>query len=196
MTAPLQMASGLLDALVDPTATLWPRIDQDLAKWHDIANNIAGNAAGSMTWHSLILDTNVISELLRENPDASVKAWWDGQTLVELYTTSVVEAELLSGAYLLPAGRRRERLLEGIETFLTGFFDGRVLPFDRAAAREYATIMAHRRAIGRPMDGHELDCQIAAIARANDATVATRNVRDFTDCGIEIIDPWQTGGTS
>ena len=144
----------------------------------------------------LILDTNVISELPRENPDASVKTWWDGQTLVELYTTSVVEAELLSGAYLLPAGRRRERLSESIENFLISFFDSRVLPFGRASAFAYAQIMARRRAIGRPMDGHELDCIIASIACANDATVATRNVRDFTDCGIEIIDPWHTGGTS
>ena len=139
----------------------------------------------------LILDTNVISELLREEPDTNVKAWWDSQTLVELYTTSVVEAELLFGAHRLPAGRRRERLLESIENFLAHFFDDRVLPFDRAAAHEYATVMEHRRAIGRPMDGHELDCQIAAIARANDAAVATRNVRDFTDCGIEVIDPWE-----
>lgn len=139
----------------------------------------------------LILDTNVISELLREDPDATVKAWWDSQTLVELYTTSVVEAELLSGAHLLPAGRRRVRLSESIENFLAHFFDDRVLAFDRAAAREYAEIMAHRRAIGRPMDGHELDCQIATLARANDAMVATRNVRDFTDCGVEIINPWE-----
>lgn len=138
----------------------------------------------------LILDTNVISELIREEPNATVKAWWDDQTRVELYTTSVVEAELLSGAHLLPAGRRRERLSESIENFLAQFFADHVLPFDRNAAREYATIMAHRRAIGRPMDGHELDCQIAAIACANAATIATRNVRDFTDCGVEFINPW------
>ena len=138
----------------------------------------------------LILDTNVISELIREEPNVTVKAWWDDQTRAELYTTSVVEAELLSGAHRLPAGRRRDRLLGSIENFLAYFFDVRVLPFDRAAAQEYATIMAHRRAIGRPMDGHEMDCQIAAIARANGATIATRNVRDFADCGVEIINPW------
>ena len=139
----------------------------------------------------LILDTNVISELIRENPNATVKAWWDGQTLTELYTTSVVEAELLNGAHRLPAGRRRERLSEKIESFLTDFFSGHVLPFNRPAARYYAVIMAHRRAIGRPMEGHELDCQIAAIARVYSAAVATRNVRDFTDCGIEVVNPWE-----
>lgn len=138
----------------------------------------------------LILDTNVISELMREEADATVKAWWDGQSLLELHTTSVVEAELLNGVHLLPFGRRRESLSERIETFLAHFFDERVLPFDRAAAREYAEIMARRRAIGRSMEGQELDCQIAAIARANDAAVATRNVRDFADCGIEIMNPW------
>ena len=93
----------------------------------------------------------------------------------------------------MPAGRRREELLEKIENFLTEFFSGHVLPFNRPAARYYAVIMAQRRAIGRPMEGHELDCQIAAIARANAAQVATRNVRDFTDCGIEIINPWEDG---
>ena len=143
----------------------------------------------------LIVDTNVISELMREEPDAPVKTWWDGQTLTELCTTSVVEAELLSGAYLLPAGRRRESLLWNIENFITAFFDGRVLPFDRASVLAYAQIMAHRRSIGRPMEGHELDCQIAAIARSSGASVATRNVRDFTDCGIEIINPWDAAAT-
>ena len=139
----------------------------------------------------LVLDTNVISELIRDDPNATVKTWWDGQTLAELYTASVVEAELLSGAQLLPAGRRRESLSESIESFIAVFFDERVLPFDRAAAQEYATIMAHRRSIGRPMEGHELDCQIAAIARSSGATVATRNVRDFADCGVPVVNPWE-----
>ena len=143
----------------------------------------------------LILDTNVISELMREEPDAPVKTWWDGQTLTELCATSVVEAELLKVAYLLPSVRRRETLLWNIETFIAAFFVARVLPFDRAAASEYAQIMAHRRSIGRPMEGHELDCQIAAIARVNGAAVATRNVRDFTDCGVEIINPWEAAAT-
>ena len=143
----------------------------------------------------LILDTNVISELMRDEPAATVKTWWDGQTLTELCTTSVVEAELFSGAYLLPAGRRRETLLWNIENFIAVFFGDRVLPFDRANALAYAQIMAHRRSIGRSMEGHELDCQIAAIARVNGAAVATRNVRDFTDCGVEIINPWEAAAT-
>lgn len=79
----------------------------------------------------LILDTSLISELMREEPDATVKAWWDSQTLEELYTTSVVEAELLSGAHRMPAGRRREGLSRSIESFLSHFLDDRILPFDR-----------------------------------------------------------------
>ena len=142
----------------------------------------------------LILDTNVISELIRDEPDAPVKAWWDGQTLAELHTTSVVEAELLSGVRLMPEGRRRESLSENIDKFMTAFFGDKVLPFDRDASHEYAQIMAHRRSIGRPMEGHELDCQIAAIARANGFAVATRDVADFTDCGVAVINPWEAGG--
>ena len=143
----------------------------------------------------LILDTNVISELMRDEPDTTVKTWWDGQTLTELYTTSVVEAELFSGTYLLPAGRRRETLLWNIEKFIAVFFGDRVLPFDRANALAYAQIMARRRSIGRPMEGHELDCMIAAIALSSGASVATRNVRDFTECGVEIINPWEAPDT-
>ena len=144
----------------------------------------------------IVLDTNVVSELIRDRPATSVVAWWESQTLVELYLTSVGEAELLSGASLLPAGRRRDNLLESINHFLATYLGRRFLPFDRAAAREYAEIMANRRAIGRPMDRHELDCMIAAIARSNAAAVATRNVRDFTGCGIPVINPWETGGTA
>ena len=139
----------------------------------------------------LILDTNVISELIRDEPDALIKTWWDGQTLAELYTTSVVEAELLSGAHLMPAGRRRDRLSENIETFIATFFDDRVLPFDRASALAYAQIMAYRRAIGRSMEHQKLDCMIAAVTRVNGSSIATRNVQDFTDCGIEIINSWE-----
>ena len=82
-------------------------------------------------------------------------------------------------------------LIQSIDLVLANFLPDRILPFDSAAASEYAQIMAHRRSIGRPMEGHELDCQIAAIARVNGAAVATRNVRDFTDCGVEIINPWE-----
>ncbi len=143
----------------------------------------------------IILDTNVLSNLMLERPDQTVASWWRNELLADLYTTTVVEAELRYGIATLPAGRRRDRLLASTDQILTGFFPDRILAFDRSAAREYAEIMAHRRALGRPMDRHKLDCQIAAIARANGATVATRNVRDFADCRIEIINPWEAAGT-
>ena len=132
----------------------------------------------------IILDTNVVSELMLERPNQAVAGWWRNQPLADLYTTTVVEAELRFGVARLPAGRRRNLLYQSIDLILSNFLSDRILPFNRADAREYAEIMAHRRAIDRPMDGHELDCQIAAIARANGATVATRNVGDFTDCGL------------
>ena len=99
------------------------------------------------------------------------------------------EEELLLGAALLPQGRRRKELEQSIVTILQRLFVGRVLPFDRAAANAYAEVASARRRIGRPIS--TLDAQIAAIARAHGAAVATRNVVDFTDCGIDVVDPWQ-----
>lgn len=143
----------------------------------------------------IILDTNVVSELMLELPVATVAGWWSTQPLEELYITTIVEGELRYGVAKLPAGRRRNLLLQSIDLILSYFLPDRILVFDRAAAREYAEIMAHRRSIGRPMDRHELDCQIAAIARVSNATVATRNVPDFTDCGVPVINPWESAPT-
>ena len=137
----------------------------------------------------VILDTNVISEVLRPAPDAAVGNWMEKQAVTELSTTAVCEAELLLGAALLPQGRRRKELEQSIVTILQRLFVGRVLPFDRAAANAYAEVASARRRIGRPIS--TLDAQIAAIARAHGAAVATRNVADFSGCGIAVIDPWQ-----
>lgn len=137
----------------------------------------------------IVLDTNVVSELLRPTPDARVEAWLSEQDGATVYFTAVGEAELLHGVSILPAGRRRTSLAKAIETILDEDFRGRILRFDRAAARAYAAIAAARRTSGRPIS--QFDCQIAAIARANEATVATRNTGDFGGCGIELIDPWQ-----
>ena len=144
----------------------------------------------------IILDTNVVSELMRESPSLPVLTWWNSQTVTDMYIAAVVEAELRHGTAILPAGRRRDRLFVSIDLMLSDHFPDRILAFDRAAAREYAEIMANRRAIGRSMDRHELDCMIAATARVNAAAVATRNVRDFTGCGVQVINPWETGGTA
>jgi toxin FitB len=105
-----------------------------------------------------------------------------------LFTTTITEAELLYGAALLPEGRRRRSLEAVITQILAAQFDGRILPFDSAAAREFADIAASRRKAGRPIG--EADARIAAIARSRRAVLATRNVSDFADCGVTVIDPW------
>lgn len=137
----------------------------------------------------LILDTNVISELMRPTPEASVVDWIARHPGGSLFTTTVTEAELRFGLSLLSAGTRRKRLMAAFESMMAEDFDGRVLPFDRSAARAYANIMVGRRRLGRPVT--QFDAQIASIARSRDTAVVTRNVRDFADCGIEVFNPWR-----
>ena len=137
---------------------------------------------------SVLLDTNVVSELIRKAPDPAVEAWAAGHALEELFFSAVGEAELRYGAAILPAGRRRESLVSDIERMLSDAFDDRVLPFDSVAARAYADIAAMRRSAGRRVP--PADCQIAAIARSRDMAVATRNVRDFDDIDVEVVNPW------
>ncbi len=137
----------------------------------------------------IVLDTNIISELLRPTPNPQVETWLAAQDGETLFFTTVGEAELRHGVALLPAGRRRGALGKAIEGMLEEDFRNRILPFDRAAARAYASIVAERRALGRPIS--QFDCQIAAIARARAAAVATRNTGDFEGCGIAVIDPWR-----
>ena len=137
---------------------------------------------------SVLLDTNVVSELIRKTRDPGVAAWVAGRPLEELFFSAVGEAELRYGAAILLAGRRRKRLLADIEGMLGEAFGERVLPFDKAAAREYADIAAARRFAGRSVA--PVDCQIAAIARSRGLTVATRNVRDFDGIGVDIVNPW------
>ena len=137
---------------------------------------------------SVLLDTNVVSELIRKSPDPAVEAWTGGRPLEGLFFSAVGEAELRYGAAILPTGRRRERLVSEIETMLRDAFENRVLPFDSDAARAYADIAAMRRSAGRPVA--PADCQIAAIAQSRKMAVATRNVRDFENMGIHVVDPW------
>jgi len=137
----------------------------------------------------IILDTNVLSELLRPEPARQVERWLSVQDGARICFTTVGEAELRHGVALLPAGKRRTALAAAIDGLLEEDFRDRILPFDRAAARAYAVIASARRAAGRPIS--QLDCQIAAIARARDATVATRNTNDYEGCGIALIDPWK-----
>ena len=136
----------------------------------------------------MLLDTNVVSELIRKTSNPTVVAWVSGHSLDDLFFSAVGEAELRYGAAILPAGQRRDTLLLEIEAMLRDAFGDRVLPFDSDAARAYAHIAAVRRSAGRPVA--PMDCQIAAIAMSRGMVVATRNVRDFEDLGIEIADPW------
>jgi len=135
-----------------------------------------------------VFDTNVLSELMRPAPNTAITSWVAEQTTSTLYLTAVSEAELRYGLAIMPPGRRRDGLAQGLERMLRTGFANRILPFDSSAAYTYAEIAAARRALGRPMP--EADCQIAAIARSRDMAVVTRNVRDFADTGIGVIDPW------
>jgi predicted nucleic acid-binding protein len=137
----------------------------------------------------IILDTNVVSELLRPAPSSAVEAWLSAQDGAAVFFTAIGEAELRLGVAIRPAGRRRTALAEAIDAMLEEDFRERVLSFDAAAARAYAAIAADRRAAGRPIS--QFDCQIAAITRSRRAALATRNTADYEDCGIEVIDPWQ-----
>ena len=136
----------------------------------------------------ILMDTNVVSELMRKAPDPAVETWAAGCSVEELFFSAVGEAELRYGAAIMPAGRRRDTLASDIETMLRAAFENRILAFDSAAARAYAEIASTRRAAGRSVP--QADCQIAAIARSRGMTVATRNVRDFAGLGIDVIDPW------
>ena len=136
----------------------------------------------------IVLDTNVISELMRRTPSRSVSDWIDLQSSGSLFITAVTEAEIGYGLALLPPGRRRDVLTDAAERAFRGLFGGRILPFDGEAAVLYATIAAESRAAGRGIS--QFDCQIAAIARARGAALATRNADDFVGCGLEIVNPW------
>ena len=136
----------------------------------------------------VLLDTNVVSELMRAAPSRDVLVWMDELPPRELFVTAVTEAEIRTGITILPVGARRRGLAEAAERTLGGLFAGRILPFDSSAARAYADIAAASRATGRPIS--QSDCQIAAIARSRGMAVATRSVRDFSETGVEVIDPW------
>ena len=137
----------------------------------------------------IVLDTNVLSEAARPLPSPNVVRWMRSEPVTALFTTSITEAELLYGAALLPDGRRRRALEDVLSRLLSEWFAGRILPFDSAAARAFAEIAANRRRAGRPIG--EADGRIAAIAHSRGASLATRNVSDFADCGITVIDPWR-----
>jgi toxin FitB len=135
-----------------------------------------------------VLDTNVISELMKPEPHEGVSGWIAAQPRRSLYTASVVQAEILHGIALLPEGKRRTALAVTAEAYFAEEYPGRVLPFDSRAAAHYAALSAARRAAGNPIDG--FDALIVATARASGASIVTRDAGGFEGCGVEVIDPW------
>jgi predicted nucleic acid-binding protein len=136
----------------------------------------------------IVLDTNVISEMMRASPGPEVAAWFALAAPSALFTTALTQAEVLYGIALVSPGRRRDDLAAAADAMFTQDMAGRVLAFDADAARHFAEIAANRRQAGRPIS--QIDAQIAAIARSRGASLATRNVDDFTDCGVVLINPW------
>jgi predicted nucleic acid-binding protein len=136
----------------------------------------------------IILDTNVISEPLRAQANAGVTAWLDAQDFEALYLTSVTLAELLTGVKILPLGQRRSALEARLTAVLLLFPPERVLPFDAAAARFFALLMARAKAAGQTIGF--ADGQIAAIAGVNGFAVATQDVGPFVAAGVAVVNPW------
>lgn len=136
----------------------------------------------------IVLDTNVVSELMRPTPDEAVRGWIAAQPASSLYITSITQAEILHGLALLASGKRRDALEGAAEAMFRDDFAGRILPFGSDAARPYAWIAADRRRAGKPIS--QFDAQIAAIARSSGAAIATRDTGGYEGCGVEIVNPW------
>jgi predicted nucleic acid-binding protein len=139
----------------------------------------------------IVLDTNVMSAVMRRDIDPIAIAWLDDQPAESIWTTAVTVFEVRFGLEILADGHRRRRLEDAFARTLEEDFERRVLPFDRSAAQEAALIAARRRQAGRPLEIR--DAQIAGIVAARNATLATRNTRHFNDLGIRLVDPWAAG---
>jgi predicted nucleic acid-binding protein len=136
----------------------------------------------------IVLDTNVVSEMMKAAPSPAVLRWMNDQDASRLFLAAITVGEIRYGLRILPQGKRRRSLEEGFERILAEGFAGRVLAFDEAAAQRYGEIMGQRKEAGRPLP--ILDGQIAAIAWSNGYAVATHDVQDFMECGVEIINPF------
>ena len=136
----------------------------------------------------ILLDTNVLSELMRAKPAPQVLEWVDAQPAGDLVITSITVAEILYGIAKMPDGKRKQGLLDVASVMFDEDFAGNILPFDADAAVHYAEIAAETEAKGRVVD--MADAQIAAIGRLHDAVIATRNIRHFETLGVALVDPW------
>lgn len=137
----------------------------------------------------IVIDTDVVSAIMAPMPPRSVIEWLNRQLTHTLYLSTITIAAVGYGLRIMPDGKRRRSLEARFESFVAEAFDQRILGFDEKAAQEYPAVMAHRKTIGRPLGVP--DGQIASIARANRFAVATRNVRDFEECGLDLIDPFE-----
>lgn len=138
-----------------------------------------------------LIDTNVLSELMRENPAAQVLAWFASQNANLMHTSAITHAEILAGIALLPAGKRRDAMAQAANQIFEEDFLGRCIDFGGSSIGHYAVVRAHRQLMGRPID--TADAQIAAIALAAHLTLVTRNTKDFEGIsGLEQINPWQS----
>lgn len=136
----------------------------------------------------IVVDTNVISEVMRPQPAPAVLNWLNAQDGTQLFVTTVTLAEIGYGLRILPQGQRRWQLGQRLEQFVAQAFEERILDFTTEAARAYAEIMGHRKEMGRPMSLP--DGQIAGIAHSKGFALATRNTKDFEDCGLTLINPF------
>ena len=136
----------------------------------------------------IILDTNVLSELMRRAPDSAVLAWLDRQPPLSIWITTITLFECQFGLALMPIGRRRQALETSFAALLAEDLDKRVLAFDTEAAAQAATLAAQRQLAGRPVDIR--DTQIAGIAQSRRATVATRNLKHFEGLSVPVVNPW------
>lgn len=136
----------------------------------------------------ILLDTNIISEMMKPVPHANVLHWIDSQEVTQLFVSAITLAEISYELNVLPEGQRRNSLENAFRQAILLSFTGRILPFDEAAAHHYGKIMGHRKEAGKPMGVP--DGQIAAIARSRNAAVATRNLKDFKECEVQLINPF------
>ena len=136
----------------------------------------------------IVLDTNVVSELMKISPSVRVMNWCKAHPVADLFITTITQAEIFLGIELLPKGKRRTALEHAVQATFSDDFDAHILPFDTDAARELASIAASRRKLGRAIS--QTDAQIAAIASSRGTAVATRNTGDFEHCGVTVLNPW------
>ena len=136
----------------------------------------------------IVIDTNVLSAVMQDEPDQKIIAWLDDQPAPSIWTTAITIFEIRFGLEKLPRGRRRRRLEEAFQLALSEDLEGRVLPFDHAAAQTAGIVAARQRRAGRPVDVR--DTLIAAIALERRGTLATRNLRHFEGIGLNLVDPW------